>query len=311
MHLSRPKVEVKQLDLLDASEVAAIAADVGLVRLDAPKASAQPPRDGSSVEAHRVTGSPLLVPIDQVVEDEGNPRTEFPEPDLAELAHDIALRGILQPLVVHPADASGKFRLHFGAKRLRAALRAGLLEVPVTVRDRPVDPYAQVAENQKRHGLTPMDLARFIRGRVDVGESHVTIAKRLAMDLTSIAHHLTLLQLPPEVEAAMKSGRCAAPRTLYELSKLHREAPDRARTLLDGDGDITRTALKEARGDTQASQRRRIAVGQPTDWRLKADAACAGLEEAVDHLAKAELCADKASLDALKKRLSSLIDRLA
>lgn len=181
------KLKVKQLDLLDSSEVSAIAAEVGPARPDAaapPMLSEKAPQSEPLEEATRVVGSPVLVPIDCVVEDQGNPRTEFPYPELAELADDIALRGILQPLVVHPADASGRYRLHFGAKRLRAALRAGLREVPVTVSERPADPYAQVAENQKRHGLTSMDLARFIGRRVDAGESHVTLAKRLAMDLT-------------------------------------------------------------------------------------------------------------------------------
>ena len=62
------------------------------------------------------------------------------------------------------------YRIHFGAKRLRAARFAGLSEVPVVVRDAPSNPYAQVAENQKRHGLSPLDMARFIRSRVDAGD---------------------------------------------------------------------------------------------------------------------------------------------
>jgi ParB family chromosome partitioning protein len=131
------------------------------------------------------------------------------------------------------------------------------------------------------------------------------------MDLTSISHHLTMLELPPEIEVAMKAGRCTAPRTLHELSKLHREAPDRAQTLLAGDGDITRAALKAVRDDAEASQRRRAAAGQPTDWCLRAGAACARLEHILDQLAKAEPQADEASLDALKKRLAGLIGRLA
>lgn len=119
-----------------------------------------------------------------------------------------------------------------------------------------------------------------------------------------------MLQLPPEVEAAMKAGRCTAPRTLHELSKLHREAPDRAQALLAGDGDITRAALKEVRDGAQVSQRRRTPADQPTDWRLRADAACARLEHALDQLAKAEPRGEEASLDALKKRLAALIGRL-
>ena len=77
-----------------------------------------------------------------------NPRADFPQAALDELAADIRLRGILMPLVVHPADANGRHKLHFGAMRLRAAILAGLTDVPVVVRDAPADRYAQVAENR-------------------------------------------------------------------------------------------------------------------------------------------------------------------
>jgi len=95
-------------------------------------------------------GKPLLLAVSMFFEDAHNPRTEFPEESIAELAEDIQQRGVLQPLVVHPADNDGRHQVHFGAKRLRAAIRAGLHEVPVVVRDLPADRYAQVAENQKR-----------------------------------------------------------------------------------------------------------------------------------------------------------------
>ncbi len=103
------------------------------------------------------------------------------------------------------------------------------------MRDAPADPYAQVAENQKRHGLTPLDLARFIRARVDAGESNAKIAARLGMDPTTVGHHLALLELPPELDDALKSGRCTSPRTLYELRKLHEAQPERAEALIAGE----------------------------------------------------------------------------
>ena len=88
-----------------------------------------------------------------------------------------------------------------------------MAEVPVVVRDAPADPYAQFDENQKRHGLTPLDMARFIRARVNEGESNATIASRTGMNLTTVAHHLALLDLPPELDDVLKSGRCTSPRT--------------------------------------------------------------------------------------------------
>ena len=130
-----------QLDLLDAPA--------------APEAASAPPAVTSTAAS-----LPSMVATTRLYEDAHNPRTEIPDTELNELAEDVRQHGILQPIVVHPADTEGRHQIHFGAKRWRAALRIGLLEVPVVIRDGPPNPYAQVAENQKRHGLTPLDLAR-------------------------------------------------------------------------------------------------------------------------------------------------------
>ena len=199
------------------------------------------------IAAGAPAGQPLIVPAARLYVGPNNPRTEVPEAEVEELAEDVLQHGILQPIVVHPADADGRHRIHFGAKRLRAAVRAGLLEVPVVVRDAPADPYAQVAENQKRHGLTPLDLARFIKGQADAGDSNAAISKRLGMNLTTVAHHLALLALPPELDDALKSGRCTSPRTLHELSQLHDEQPKQVHALMAGDAEITRAAVSALR----------------------------------------------------------------
>ncbi len=197
--------------------------------------------------------------------------------------------------------------IHFGAKRWRAAQRAGLIEVPVVVRDAPNDPYTQVAENQKRHGLTPFDLARFIRTRVDVGDSNATIAKRLGIDQTTIAHHLALLDLPPELNEAMQTARCTSPRTLYELNKLHRDQPERARALLVGGGEITRGNVQAARTESVPPTQRRA---QPS-LLSQADAACARLELVLDRIAKAAPRVADADLEVLKQRIANLGARVS
>jgi hypothetical protein len=85
-------------------------------------------------------GRAMQLAIHLLREDAGNPRTEFPDAELDELAQDIKEHGVLQPIVVHAADAEGRYLIHFGTKRLRAARRAGLTPVPVVVRDLPADP---------------------------------------------------------------------------------------------------------------------------------------------------------------------------
>ncbi len=206
MRMPWNKSKVEQRDLVDeaneasATELTSDACEGGA----AVPASATAP----SLAASATEGLPLLVSVECLEEDPRNPRTEFPDEEIAELAQDIALRGILQPIVVLPLSQAGRYRILFGAKRLRAAKQAGLEAVPVVIGSRAHDAYAQVAENQKRHGLTAIDLARFMRSGVDAGESNAEIARRMAIDLTTVAHHLALLDLPPELEDAFKSGRC-------------------------------------------------------------------------------------------------------
>ena len=247
-------------------------------------------------------GRATLVEIHLLDEDSCNPRTEFPDAELQELTEDIRERGILQPIVVHAADGNGRHLIHFGAKRLRAAGRAGLTHVPVVVRDLPADPYAQIAENQKRHGLRPLDLARFIQSRGEAGDSNATIAKRIGMNLTSVAHHLALLELPAELDQALKDGRCTSPRTLHELSKLHHEEPERVKALVAGPAEITRTAVTAARANAAS-----------TSWSTllaQSNAACARLEQSLARLNKAEHGTSDTDLAALRRRIADLPCRL-
>lgn len=155
--------KIEQLDLVDdANEAIYEDPNPELVAEDdEPQTSA--PSKLPSLDALAAEGVPLLLPVDRLEEDPANPRTEFPDSELDELAQDIALRGILQPIVVRRAADDGRYQVLFGAKRLRAAKRAGLDVVPVVVGSKAHDIYAQVAENQKRHGLTPLDLAKFMR----------------------------------------------------------------------------------------------------------------------------------------------------
>jgi ParB family chromosome partitioning protein len=314
----------KQLELLAASQPkpnTQPAAEPETVSRSSSSSDASSRLDLSTLEPAcadvHPSGEPLLLPLAALFEDPANPRTEFPPADLDELAEDIRQHGILQPIVVHPADASGRFRIHFGAKRFRAAARAGLAQVPVTMRQAAADPYAQVAENQKRHGLSPLDLARFIRSRVDGGETNATIAGRLGVDLTTVAHHLALLELPPPLEAALKSGRCVSPRTLYELRKVHAKQPAAVAELLQGDKPVTREAaaallrpMRRRRGAVRAATSRPAAPKKASAagaLAARAELLCTQLATACSRLRSADfedMPADR--LAALRERVGAL-----
>ncbi len=196
---------------------------------------------------HVPTGLALPVPVDQLDEDPDNPRKEFPPEAIEELAQDIARRGMLQPIVVGDRNDQGRYLIRFGSRRWRAAIQAGLTTVPVIFAVQARNAYDQVAENLKRQNLSPLELAQFIRLRVDAGESNAEIGRQLGMDLSTVAHHLALLSLPPVLDQALRSGRCESPRTLHELSRLHEEQPEQVAALVSGSEPITRETVASLR----------------------------------------------------------------
>lgn len=192
-------------------------------------------------------GKPLMVAIDRLDEDPDNPRKEFPPEAIEELAQDIAQRGILQPIVVSDRNDKGRYLIRFGSRRWRAAIQAGLTTVPVIFAVEARNAYDQVAENLKRQNLSPLELAQFIRRRADAGESNAEVGRQLGMDLSTVAHHLALLSLPPVFDQALRSGRCESPRTLHELSRLHDKQPEQVTALVAGTEPITREAVASLR----------------------------------------------------------------
>jgi|KBSSwiStaDraftv2_1062776.scaffolds.fasta_scaffold10305_1 ParB family chromosome partitioning protein len=312
MRVPWDKSKVEQLDLVD--EASAV---LDLGPITAPADEVVDPQRGAdvpdlSLDALAAEGVPLLLPVDSIEEDPDNPRTEFPDEELAELAQDIALRGILQPIVARPAGEAGRYQVLFGAKRLRAAKKAGLKAVPVVIGSHAHDAYAQVAENQKRHGLTPLDLARFIRSRADAGASNAEIAKRLGIDLTSVAHHLALLTLTPELEEAFRSGRCTSPRTLYELAKLQKTRPEQVKAIVGREGEITRSAVASIQRTSRSPRRvqRKTAVSRRrTSLADQANALCSRFESLLERMTKAGARVTPDELAAVRRRLTELAAR--
>src|SRR4051812_36343684 len=104
-------------------------------------------------------GAPVLIALDLIDEDPAQPRCEFAEEALRELAATIAERGVKQPISVRPhPETPGRWIINFGARRVRASRLAGKEVVPAFV-DAGVDEYDQVIENEQRDGLKPMELA--------------------------------------------------------------------------------------------------------------------------------------------------------
>jgi ParB family chromosome partitioning protein len=134
-------------------------------------------------------------------------RREFPEAELDELAASIREKGVLQPLLVRPAGA--EFELIAGTRRWHATRRAGLLEVPVIVRQVSDTEAVEIAliENLQREDLSPIEEAEgYRRLTEEFGLTQEALAPIVAKSRSHVAHRMQLLSLPDAVRRLVESG---------------------------------------------------------------------------------------------------------
>jgi ParB family transcriptional regulator, chromosome partitioning protein len=148
------------------------------------------------------------VRVDQIDPNPFQPRREFPQDALKELADSIQISGIVQPVLVRPAD--GRFQMVAGERRWRAARLAGLETIPALVRgitDRDALELA-LTENLLREDLNPLEIANAYQAlQQNHGLSHEQIADRLGINRSSVTNTLRLLRLPPEVQEMLSSNQ--------------------------------------------------------------------------------------------------------
>jgi ParB family chromosome partitioning protein len=155
----------------------------------------------------------IEIDIDLIAPNEKQPRVQMDDAKLDELARSIKENGVIQPILVQ--RVGDLYRIIAGERRWRAAQRAGLLKVPVVVRDMPVDSGQQLLqlaliENIQRENLNPVDEAAAYQRLVDeFGLTHDQIAAAVGKDRSSVANYVRLLKLADEVRADLASGALA------------------------------------------------------------------------------------------------------
>jgi ParB family chromosome partitioning protein len=154
------------------------------------------------------SGARVSLPVEQIQANPYQPRKSFDQDEISHLSDSIKAHGVLQPLVVRPVG--DRFQLIAGERRLRAAQVAGLREVPVSVvnfDDQQVFE-ASLVENIQRSDLNPIEKAQGFKDYLD--RYHVTqeqLAHRLGMDRTSVSNLVNLLNLPDEVQSAVRQNQ--------------------------------------------------------------------------------------------------------
>jgi len=159
-------------------------------------------------ERVRLLGRVADVDVESVRPNPYQPRQDFEEGALEELASSIRQLGIIQPITVR-ALGEGRFELIAGERRLRAAKRAGLRRVPAYVREADTEEMLEMAivENVQRENLNPVEVALGYQRLLDECEmTQDDVAKKIGKSRSAVANMLRLLKLPPRVLASLRDG---------------------------------------------------------------------------------------------------------
>jgi len=216
-----------------------------------------------------VTNGLTEVPIAAVELNPHQPRTHFDDDSLNELADSIRAVGVLQPLLVR-ALRPGAYQLIAGERRLKAAQRAGLAQVPVIVRDATDAASAEQAliENVHREDLSPLEEAAAYQQLIeDFRLTHDQLAARVGKNRATISNSLRLLALPASVQQLIADRRLSAGHAKVLLGLSDRKEQERLAQQVVRDGLSVRAteALITTSGTATRKKKPAVRVAPPAD----------------------------------------------
>ena len=150
----------------------------------------------------------LRIPLEQIEVNPKQPRHDFDEVSLQELAASIKMHDIIQPLTVSRIH-SGKYRLIAGERRLRAARMAGLKDIPVYIRQANDVQLLELSllENLQRENLNAIEIALSYKRLMDeLDYTQEQVAERMGKERSTVANYIRLLKLPPDIQVAVRNG---------------------------------------------------------------------------------------------------------
>jgi ParB family chromosome partitioning protein len=148
------------------------------------------------------------VSLDALKPNPHQPRRDFDDERLAELAESIRQKGVLQPILAEAA-ADGSYVIVAGERRVRAARLAGLAKIPVVIRQFSGQEKLEIAliENLQREDLSPIEEALAYRSMMEMADlSQEQVAAKVGKERSTVANTLRLLRLPEEAQAALEKG---------------------------------------------------------------------------------------------------------
>ena len=186
--------------------------------------------------------------IDIVSPDPNQPRKNFDEAALQELADDLKKNGLIQPIVVREdPDNVGKFIVVAGERRLKAAKLAGFKKIRsiLSTYDNSQLGYVQIAENAKRDNLKFYEMAEFIVSRADAGEKQADIAEKLGTSKSQVNLYMIWKDAPELLKDA--KDKFNAIRAFYDAVKLYEEHPDEISDFIEKNENISKSDISNFR----------------------------------------------------------------
>lgn len=157
-------------------------------------------------------GGVVTVSLHDIEPNKAQPRKDFDEDALSELAESISNHGLIQPIVVKPTS-SGRYSIIAGERRWRACRIAGLYKVPVIIKDADEQELMEIAliENLQREDLNAVEEALGYRSLIDTfGLTQEEVANRMGKSRVAVTNAIRLLNLNEEELAALRSGLISA-----------------------------------------------------------------------------------------------------
>ena len=157
--------------------------------------------------AEQVTHTSRIA-IDDIAINPKQPRRDFDEQSLNELAASIKLHDIIQPLTVSKLP-NGKYQLIAGERRFRASKIAGLKDVPAYIRQANDQQLLELAllENLQREDLNAVEIAiSYKRMMEELNYTQEQVAERMGKERTTVTNYIRLLKLPPDIQLAVRNG---------------------------------------------------------------------------------------------------------
>jgi ParB family chromosome partitioning protein len=166
--------------------------------------------DLQAMAARRPDGVPVLdLALESIEDNPHQTRSEFDDDLLKELARSIQVQGVIQPIVVRPGGADGRYVLILGERRLRASKLAGKTTIPAIVKRVSEQQAAEmtIVENLQREDLGCMDQAdAFANLSTEFGLTQEEIGKRVGAARETVSNYLRLLKLPDDVQYLIRQG---------------------------------------------------------------------------------------------------------